>query len=100
MKKMLSLIKEKILENDPSAEIYLYGSRARKDNKIDSDWDLLILTSKNVDQALKNNYSDILFDVELAHGQGISLLVQNKNEWQEIQEVPIYKNIKRDGILL
>lgn len=45
-KEILNKIKSGIVDRDPKAEIYLYGSRAREDNRPDTDWDILVITSK------------------------------------------------------
>lgn len=92
------LAKEKINQVDPSAEVYLFGSRARKDHKKDSDWDFLILTENEVDQNLKNRVTDELFEIELETGQGLSSIIQNKSEWYELNDTPVYQNISKDSI--
>jgi predicted nucleotidyltransferase len=43
-KQISILIKQTIGRIDPNAQIILYGSRARGTERIDSDWDILILT--------------------------------------------------------
>ena len=45
--KLLQLIKRKVLEINPNAQILLYGSRARGTEHTESDWDLLILLDKD-----------------------------------------------------
>lgn len=49
-------VKESILSKDASAVVYLYGSRARGDNRKDSDWDF-------PDYRHKGDYDD-LFSIE------------------------------------
>jgi len=44
---MTDLIKRNVLEVEPSARVLLYGSRARGDAHEDSDWDILVLSSKD-----------------------------------------------------
>ena len=92
------LVKDRVKQLDPTAEVYLFGSRARKDHKNDSDWDFLILTEKKVDQKLKNQITDVLFEIELELGQGLSSIVQNKKEWLELVDIPIYQNINKESI--
>ncbi|MBK7338020.1 MAG: nucleotidyltransferase domain-containing protein [Saprospirales bacterium] len=41
--RILQRIKESIRQVDPQAELILFGSRARNEERSDSDWDLLIL---------------------------------------------------------
>jgi len=92
------LAKAKIKQVDPTAEVYLFGSRARQDHKKDSDWDFLILTENEVNQNLKNQITDELFEIELETGQGLSSIIQNKIEWRELNITPVYRNISKDSI--
>ena len=39
-------------------------------------------------------------ETELASGEVLTSIIQNKNIWAEYSNTPIYKNILRDGILL
>ncbi len=39
-------LKAEIQKIEPTAQLILYGSRARGDARPDSDWDLLLLTEK------------------------------------------------------
>lgn len=41
------LIRQNIRETDPNAQVILYGSRARGEERNDSDWDILVLTDYN-----------------------------------------------------
>ncbi|MCR4826365.1 MAG: nucleotidyltransferase domain-containing protein, partial [Bacteroidales bacterium] len=41
---MRDSIKANVLEVNPNAEVWLYGSRARGTAREDSDWDVLVLT--------------------------------------------------------
>ncbi|GAG58037.1 unnamed protein product, partial [marine sediment metagenome] len=43
-----NLIRKNIHETDPNAHVILYGSRARGEEKPDSDWDILVLTDYTV----------------------------------------------------
>jgi predicted nucleotidyltransferase len=40
-KHISSLIRKYVSEVEPSAEVILYGSRARGDERADSDWDII-----------------------------------------------------------
>jgi len=48
-KHIRQLIRQKIELVDPKAEVILYGSRARGDERVDSDWDILVLADYPVD---------------------------------------------------
>ncbi len=98
----LQRIKKIIKENEPSAVVYLYGSRARGVNKKDSDWDLLILLKKDpVTQETEKKITYPLYDLEFETGQVISPMVYSEKEWN-LKHVctPFYTNVMREGILL
>lgn len=93
----LQQVKRSILEIDPQAEVWLFGSRARGDAREDSDWDFLVLTDKPVDRSLKNQLRDNLFEVELSSNKIIGSVIHSKTEWEDNYKVtPLYRNIKRD----
>jgi uncharacterized protein len=50
-------VKESVRRIDPKAKVILFGSKARGDSKKDSDWDFLILTSQNVNEACNSMVS-------------------------------------------
>ena len=55
---IIQLIRQKVNEIDNTAEVILYGSRARGDNKRDSDWDVMILLNRsNVDKKVELTFS-------------------------------------------
>jgi predicted nucleotidyltransferase len=95
-------LKAEILKIEPTAQLILYGSRARGDAKPDSDWDLLLLTEKNkvsfeLEDALRMPVT--LKELELA--EVLSLQIFNKSEWHtKFRITPYYENIQREGILV
>ncbi len=95
-------IKKTVKEIDPSAEVILFGSRARGDSKKDSDWDILILVNKpKVTFKDEQAFWHKLYDVELETEQCISTIVYTKKEWETKQSVtPLYENIKQEGVRL
>ncbi|MDP3645242.1 MAG: nucleotidyltransferase domain-containing protein [Bacteroidota bacterium] len=80
----------------------LFGSHARGEAELDSDWDILILLNNlNVSRKTEKEYREELFDVEMEIGEPISTFVFSKNEWESRHSItPLYKNIKRDGIVI
>ena len=95
-------IREKVNELDNKAEVILYGSRARGDNKKDSDWDVMILLDqKIVDKRIEQTFRHHLFDLELEIGLLIQVYVYSKHDWEGKYSItPLYKSIKKDGILI
>lgn len=99
---IIQLIRQKVSELDNTAEVILYGSRARGDNKRDSDWDVMILLNrKNVDKKVEQTYRHLLLDIELEIGVPISVFVYSKSDWEGKYSItPLYKSIKKEGILI
>lgn len=101
-KELLNKISLSIHHHDSDAEIYLYGSRARRDNRKNSDWDVLILVDENkVTNLIEDRFRDSLYDLELETGQIITVLIYPKLYWNNnLKHSPLYKNVIYDGIRL
>ena len=96
-----NLIKLNIREIDPDAQIILYGSRARGDERDDSDWDILVLTDYPVDIDKESVFRDHLYDLELETGEPFSIFVFSKTDWNTRQRItPFYFNVTQQGIKL
>jgi predicted nucleotidyltransferase len=95
------LIRTSINSVDVNAEVILYGSRARGDERKDSDWDILILTGNPVDLSLERKFRDKLYDLELETGEPFSVFVYSKSDWQTKQKItPFFDNVTREGLRL
>ena len=90
-------IKSRILKEDENALLILYGSRARGDNNQDSDWDLIILTSKNRTVEFENRLRNTIYEIELEHLQPVSAIILNQLEWQRMMITPFYHNVSAEG---
>lgn len=100
-KQISQMILQKISEIDPTANIILFGSRARGDEAAESDWDVLILTEYPVDLERERLFRDKLYDLELETGEPFSIFAYSKNEWDSIQRItPFYQNVTKEGIWL
>ncbi len=99
---ILDRIKKIVLDKDPSAKVYLYGSRARGTMKHDSDWDLLILLSKDkITTDVERTVTYPLYDLEFEIGEVISPMVYSEKEWNSKHRItPFYSNVMREGKLL
>jgi len=94
-------IRNEIKSVDPTAQVILFGSRARGDAKLDSDWDILILIKDSVTTEIERAFRYKLFDLELETGEVFSTFVYNTDTWNKKHKVtPFYKSIKQEGVLL
>lgn len=93
------LIRHYINAIDPKAEVILYGSRARGDERPDSDWDILVLTDYSIDFETERRFRDKLYDLELDTGEPLSVFIYSKNDWQTKQRItPFYENVTLEGV--
>ena len=95
-------IKQAIHQQDPTAEAYLFGSRARGNHRPDSDWDVLILVNESeVTHEIEDKFRDVLYDLELATGEIISVFIYSKDYWKDaLRFSPLYAHVSRDGVRL
>jgi uncharacterized protein len=100
--KILNRVKEAVVKIEPSAQIILYGSRAREDFRKGSDWDLLILVEGEVDDKRTDAIRRQLYEIEWETGDVLCSIVRSRTEWESpaYKVIPLYKNIKTEGITL
>lgn len=99
-KELLKKVKKAVLNLEPSAEVILYGSRARQDFREYSDWDFLILVDGEVNMERTDRIRSALFEVELDAGQVISSIVRCRKDWNSAKYavVPLHRNVEREGM--
>jgi len=95
------LIRSYINAIDPTAEVILYGSRARGDERSESDWDILVLTDYPVDLNKERIFRNKLYDLELETEEPFSIFVYSKTDWLSRQSItPFFHNVSVEGIRL
>lgn len=97
---VIEMIKQKIANIDPQADVFLYGSRARGDFNEESDWDILILTQREV-KKLKEQavYRAALLEVMDTTQQVISCVIRNKDDWHAHHvQTPFYKALEKESV--
>ncbi len=84
----------------PVERIVLFGSKARGDDDEESDIDLLVITSRPLDQTEGREVVGCLQPVQAAHHVIFSPLRVSAEEWYHgvYQALPIRKEIDREGI--
>ena len=101
-KKILERIKNAVHKVEPSATVILYGSRARGDNKLDSDWDILIISGQQgISLKKKNDIQLKIYEIELVNDIIITPTILKKEDWQTHHYIPPFiESVRRDAIIL
>ena len=90
---------ESIMPKD--AKVILFGSRARRDAKADSDWDILVLLNKDkIDEQDHDNYTYPLWELGWQINQMIHPIVYSMKDWQSKKGSPFYNNVEEEGVML
>lgn len=80
--------------------IWLFGSRARGDARPDSDYDLVILTDKDI---VTPEIDSAAYDICLMgydHGVEINPHIYPRKKWEAKSFSPFYKNVEQDKLVL
>ena len=79
------------------SSLFLYGSRARGDNRDDSDWDLLLLLDKpSLEHDDFGRYSYPFIEMGWSIGEDIRPHAYTKNEWYNGPHAMFYYNVEED----
>jgi predicted nucleotidyltransferase len=99
---LLDKVKNAVMQIEPTAEIILYGSRAREDFHTGSDWDFMILVDGVVDDKRTDKIRHQLYEIEWETGDVLCSIVRSRIEWEspEYRIIPLYKNIKLEGVTI
>ncbi|MEN6335094.1 MAG: nucleotidyltransferase domain-containing protein [Phycisphaerales bacterium] len=99
---LLAQVKEAVLGIEPSAEVILYGSRARGDSNEDSDWDFLILVDGRVDDDRVDAIRHGLYEIEWESDQVLSSIVRSREQWNSrpLSDTPFHRNVELERIAL
>ena len=95
------MIGDSVRESDPTAEVILFGSRARGDAHQDSDWDVLIIVNSPIvseEQFKLLNYNLWVKGFEM--GQEINPIIYTRDQWNS-PTLSLFKyNVKKEGVAL
>lgn len=82
--------------------IILFGSVVRGEKDEESDIDLLILTTEEIERSDSHKITDLVFEINLHYNTNFSVIVLDKKSWDEgvYSDLPIKKDIQREGVLV
>jgi predicted nucleotidyltransferase len=89
-----------LLDRPEVEQVILYGSKARGDDRPDSDIDLLVLTKEELGWRDRHAVYDAVYDVMVGHDVVIQVLVEPADRWLCLQghALPIRRALERDGV--
>ena len=101
-KEIIEIIKHTSREYLPDAEVFLFGSRARKNASSDSDYDILLITNVELLPKDKLPIRTKIRKSLLTIGIRSDILIQSKTEVEIKKNLPghIVRKILREAILL
>ena len=84
----------------PVERVILFGSKARGDDDSESDIDLLVITSSQIDSAAENAMQEAAWHTGIEHGRAVQLVVRSHEQWWHgiDQATPLRLQIDADGI--
>lgn len=99
--KIINMIRDTIREVEPTAQIILYGSRARGDSHEDSDWDVLVIVDK--DRTGLADFKRLCYPIYfkgLDYGEEINASLYTKSEWECAPPSMFKYNVVNEGIAI
>ncbi len=99
---LLRSVKKVIHEIEPSAEVILYGSQARKESTSESDWDFLVLLDGPVDDERTNRIRHLLYEIEWEGDEVLCSVICSREEWNSphYRAMPFHQNVEQEGIAI
>ena len=99
--KIINMIRDTIREAEPTAQIILYGSRARGDAREDSDWDVLAIVDKpRLTLTERSNIQYPIWDKGLDVGEEINVFSYTRRQWEQAPPSLFKYNVMKEGIAL
>ncbi|MFH1108404.1 MAG: nucleotidyltransferase domain-containing protein [Planctomycetota bacterium] len=91
-----AILREKL----PVAQIILFGSKARGDDREDSDIDLLLLATRRLSWEERKQVVHLLYPLELQYEVIFGTLEVSEDDWFQgiYQVLPLRTEVERDGV--
>ncbi len=99
---LMDKIKKIIAKDYPASKIILFGSRCRGDDNVFSDWDILVIVNKNLEENEKIEIHNRFYEIELKTGEILNSIIHTTREWNSplMQSTPFFKNVQKEGICI
>lgn len=101
-KQVIESIKETLHQHLPvGGRALLFGSQARGDAHVGSDWDILIILNK--DTLLPDDYDNVTYPLTTLGwdlGEQINPIMYSAKEWEASRITPFYQNVVQDAVVL
>ncbi len=83
-------------------KIILFGSQARGDSSAGSDIDILVIIDipKERMSAIKREMRNRASDISLEQDEVVSLIIRDKQEYDNMSNTLFYRNVAKDGVEL
>ncbi len=97
-----SIIKDIANKVIPNCRIILFGSRARRDNSIDSDYDFLVISNETIDVRRKRILKSMMRKELALQKIPADILIQSEEEISSKIEISnhILKQVFKEGIVI
>lgn len=98
---IIRLIRDTVHQQEPNADIILYGSRARGDARRDSDWDVVVIIDKpDIKFSDRGTIDYLLWTKGLEIGAEINTLEYTRKQWDNLPPSLFKNNVLKEGIRL
>jgi predicted nucleotidyltransferase len=98
---IIRLIRDTVHQQEPNADIILYGSRARGDARRDSDWDVVVIIDKpDIKFSDRGTIDYLLWTKGLEIGAEINTLEYTRKQWDNLPPSLFKNNVLNEGIRL